>query len=584
MKALTRLGQRRYPVQGGYTTEQARELALLSRALGRQVGLVIDRQGKVDMVIVGDPASILIPELPRGRGAAGRLRGIRLMHTHLSPDGLSQEDLMDMLFLRLDSVSVLTVNDYGDPVSFQSGHLLPPNADSKPYRIHPMTAWDRVDIDFNAEAVSLEEELGRVLSEASEAGDSPRAILVSVSPLPRAIQETHIEELRELARSAGIVVTGTLIQRVADIHPRHILGKGKLTELEILALQGQASLIIFDGELTPAQLNSLSEVTERKVLDRTQLILDIFAQRATTRAGKLQVEMAQLKYTQPRLVGKNRAMDRLMGGIGGRGPGETKLETDRRRIRERIAKIKKELDGLRQQRAFTRARRARQGLPVAALVGYTNAGKSTLLNTLSGADVLAEDKLFATLDPVVRTVKTPVGGEFLLVDTVGFISKLPHALVDAFHSTLEEALLADVLLIVSDGASGEMIRQHDVVLEVLSSLGAADKPMIDVINKADLPGVTANEWPGAIAISAKKGEGLDALLEAIRLKLRGAARPMHAVIPYAQGGLLAKIHADGQVLGEEYTAEGIDVMALADEQLFGRLAAQLGEQAVTWQD
>ena len=223
-------------------------------------------------------------------------------------------------------------------------------------------------------------------------------------------------------------------------------------------------------------------------------------------------------------------------------------------------------------------------LPVVALVGYTNAGKSTLLNTLSGADVLAEDKLFATLDPVVRTVKTPAGGEFLLVDIVGFISKLPHALVDAFHSTLEEALLADVLLIVSDGASGEMIRQHDVVLEVLSSLGAADKPMIDVINKADLPGVTANEWPGAIAISAKKGEGLDALLEAIRLKLRGAARPMHAVIPYAQGGLLAKIHADGQVLGEEYTAEGIDVTALADEQLFGRLAAQLGEQAVTWQD
>ena len=213
-------------------------------------------------------------------------------------------------------------------------------------------------------------------------------------------------------------------------------------------------------------------------------------------------------------------------------------------------------------------------VPVVALVGYTNAGKSTLLNTLSGADVLAEDKLFATLDPVVRTVKTPAGGEFLL----------PHALVDAFHSTLEEALLADVLLIVSDGASGEMIRQHDVVLEVLSSLGAADKPMIDVINKADLPGVTANEWPGAIAISAKKGEGLDALLEAIRLKLRGTARPMRAVIPYAQGGLLAKLHADGQVLGEEYTAEGIDVTALADEQLFGRLAAQLGEQAVTWQD
>ena len=494
MKALTRLGQRRYPVQGGYTTEQARELALLSRALGRQVGLVIDRQGKVDMVIVGDPASILIPELPRGRGAAGRLRGIRLMHTHLSPDGLSQEDLMDMLFLRLDSVSVLTVNDYGDPVSFQSGHLLPPNADSKPYRIHPMTAWDRVDIDFNAEAVSLEEELGRVLSEASEAGDSPRAILVSVSPLPRAIQETHIEELRELARSAGIVVTGSLIQRVADIHPRHILGKGKLTELEILALQGQASLIIFDGELTPAQLNSLSEVTERKVLDRTQLILDIFAQRATTRAGKLQVEMAQLKYTQPRLVGKNRAMDRLMGGIGGRGPGETKLETDRRRIRERIAKIKKELDGLRQQRAFTRARRARQGLPVAALVGYTNAGKSTLLNALTRSEVLA--------------------------DTVGFIRNLPKELTEAFQATLEELEAADLLLHVADASHPELDRQIAAVDGILADMELNEVPRVLILNKWDrledeMRDILRDRWPDALPISAETRDGLNALSRCI---------------------------------------------------------------------
>lgn len=494
MKALTRLGQRRYPVRGGYTTEQARELALLSRALGRQVGLVIDRQGKVDMVIVGDPASILIPELPRGRGAAGRLRGIRLMHTHLSPDGLSQEDLMDMLFLRLDSVSVLTVNDYGDPVSFQSGHLLPPNADSKPYRVHPITAWDRVDIDFNAEAVSLEEELGRVLSEASEAGDSPRAILVSVSPLPRAVQEMHIEELRELARSAGIVVTGTLIQRVADIHPRHILGKGKLAELEILALQGQASLIIFDGELTPAQLNSLSEVTERKVLDRTQLILDIFAQRATTRAGKLQVEMAQLKYTQPRLVGKNRAMDRLMGGIGGRGPGETKLETDRRRIRERIAKIKKELEGLRQQRAFTRARRARQGLPVAALVGYTNAGKSTLLNALTRSEVLA--------------------------DTVGFIRNLPKELTEAFQATLEELEAADLLLHVADASHPELDRQIAAVDGILADMELNEVPRILILNKWDrledeMRDILRDRWPDALPISAENRDGLNALSRCI---------------------------------------------------------------------
>ena len=556
MKALTRLGQRRYPVQGGYTTEQARELAFLSRALGRQVGLVIDRQGKVDMVIVGDPASILIPELPRGRGAAGRLRGIRLMHTHLSPDGLSQEDLMDMLFLRLDSVSVLTVNDYGDPVSFQSGHLLPPNADSKPYRIHPMTAWDRVDIDFNAEAVSLEEELGRVLSEASEAGDSPRAILVSVSPLPRAIQETHIEELRELARSAGIVVTGTLIQRVADIHPRHILGKGKLTELEILALQGQASLIIFDGELTPAQLNSLSEVTERKVLDRTQLILDIFAQRATTRAGKLQVEMAQLKYTQPRLVGKNRAMDRLMGGIGGRGPGETKLETDRRRIRERIAKIKKELDGLRQQRAFTRARRARQGLPVAALVGYTNAGKSTLLNALTRSEVLAEDKLFATLDPTSRKLVLPSGMAVLLVDTVGFVSRLPHNLVEAFKSTLEEAAWSDVIVRVADAGDEQREEQLAVTDEVLDGLDCADIPRLTVYNKCDKPGALSFD-PDILLTSAKTGYGLDKLLQKLDETLSDRVHTLKVLLPYDKLGLAAPMRERGSVQVEEYREDGL---------------------------
>ena len=516
MKALIRLGQRRYPVQGGYTTEQARELAALSRSLGRQIGLIIDRQGHVDMVIVGDPATIMIPELPRGRGGAGRLRGVRLMHTHLSPEGLSQEDLMDMLFLRLDSISVLTVNDYGEPASFQSGHLLPPNADSEPYRVHPLGAWDRSNLDFTQEVESLEEELARVVSETAEAGDSPRAVLVSVAPLPKATQEVHVEELRELARSAGIFVTGTLIQRVASIHPRHILGKGKLAELEVLALQGQASLIIFDGELTPAQLNSLSEVTERKVLDRTQLILDIFAQRASTRAGKLQVEMAQLKYTQPRLVGKNRAMDRLMGGIGGRGPGETKLETDRRRVRERIARIKKELDGLRQQRAFTRARRARQGLPVAALVGYTNAGKSTLLNALTRSEVLAEDKLFATLDPTTRRLRFPQEHELVLADTVGFIRNLPKELTEAFQATLEELESADVLLHVADASHPELDRQIAAVEGILADMDLHGVPCIMLLNKWDRLDEDTREtlcanWPDALPIAAGTGFGLERL-------------------------------------------------------------------------
>lgn len=315
-------------------------------------------------------------------------------------------------------------------------------------------------------------------------------------------------------------MTGSLIQRVADIHPRHILGKGKLTELEILALQGQASLIIFDGELTPAQLNSLSEVTERKVLDRTQLILDIFAQRATTRAGKLQVEMAQLKYTQPRLVGKNRAMDRLMGGIGGRGPGETKLETDRRRIRERIAKIKKELDGLRQQRAFTRARRARQGLPVAALVGYTNAGKSTLLNALTRSEVLAEDKLFATLDPTTRRLRFPEEHELVLADTVGFIRNLPKELTEAFQATLEELEAADLLLHVADASHPELDRQIAAVDGILADMELNEVPRILILNKWDrledeMRDILRDRWPDALPISAETRDGLSALSRCI---------------------------------------------------------------------
>lgn len=535
MKALTRLGQRRYPARGGYTTEQARELAALSRSLGRQIGLVIDRQGKVQLVLVGEPGSILIPDLPRGRVGSSRMRGVRLVHTHLSPDGLSQEDLMDLLFLRLDSMAVLTVNDYGEPVSFQSAHLLPPNAAQTPYRVHPPVAWDRVDRDFTAEVEAVEAELARTLSEASElagasapgadqaggTGDGTvRAVLVSVDAAPRSIQEKHLDELAELARTAGITVTGTLIQRVAGVHPRHILGKGKLAELEVLALQGQASLIVFDGELTPAQLNSLSETTERKVLDRTQLILDIFARHASTRAGKLQVEMAQLQYTQPRLVGKNRAMDRLMGGIGGRGPGETKLETDRRRVRERIAKIRKELEALRKQRAFTRARRSRQGLPVVALVGYTNAGKSTLLNALTRSDVLAEDKLFATLDPTTRRLRFPRERELVLADTVGFIRNLPKELTEAFQATLEELAAADLLIHVADASHPDVDQQIAAVESILADMDLLATPRLMVLNKCDRLDEEAQEglrfrWPDAVLASAASGQGMDGLARRI---------------------------------------------------------------------
>lgn len=530
LKALNRLGQRRYSPQGGYSPEQARELAALSRLLSRQIGLALDRQGRVSMVIVGDASSILIPELPHVRTGAGRLRGLRLLHTHLVPDGLSHEDLMDLLFLRLDSVSVLTVDEWGQPRMFQNAHLMPPapGQEDSGYAVGDMTAWDRVDIDFTRQAETLEEEFGRVLDDAVSTGEEEggeRAVLVSVSLEPRAVQERHLVELAELARTAGVKVTGSMIQRVAAIHPRHILGRSKLAELEVLALQGQASLVIFDGELSPAQLNSLSELTERRVMDRTQLILDIFAGHAVTKAGKLQVEMAQLQYSLPRLAGKHRSMDRLAGGIfGNKGRGETKLELERRRIRERITRIRRDLEELRRQRFHTRARRARQGLPLAALVGYTNAGKSTLLNALTKADVLAENKLFATLDPTTRRLRFPKERELVLADTVGFIRSLPRELMEAFRATLEELEAAELLIHVVDASHPERDQQMESVERILADMGLQSVPRVTLLNKWDAVPVNDRvplllDRPDAIAVSALEGTGLQKAAAAIERKM-----------------------------------------------------------------
>ena len=482
------------------------------------------------MVIVGDASSILIPALHHARTGAGRLRGLRLLHTHLGPEGLSHEDLMDLLFLRLDSVSVLTVDEWGAPSMFQSAHLLPPapGSDDTGYAAGEMLPWDRVDTDFTRQAEALEEEFGRVLDDAVSTGEKEegeRAVLVSVSLDPRHVQERHLAELAELARTAGVKVTGSMIQRVAAIHPRHILGKSKLAELEVLALQGQASLIVFDGELSPAQLSSLSEQTERRVMDRTQLILDIFAQHAVTKAGKLQVEMAQLQYSLPRLAGRNRSLDRLAGGIfGNKGRGETQLELERRRIRERITRIRRELDDLRRQRFHTRARRARQGLPLAALVGYTNAGKSTLLNALTRAEVLSENKLFATLDPTTRRLRFPRERELVLADTVGFIRSLPKELMEAFRATLEELEAADLLIHVVDASHPEREQQMEAVERVLSDMELQRIPRMTLLNKWDAVPVGERvslllDFPEAIAVSALTGTGLEKATAAIERRI-----------------------------------------------------------------
>ena len=493
------------------------------------------------MVVVGKPDSIWIPELPRQREGALRLRGLRLLHTHLAPSGLSEEDLTDMLFLRLDAVVCLTVSPDGEPVQWQAGHLLPqglqgslgPEGSSgAPYRAGPLRPWDQTQGDLLATALSIEEELGGA-EQTRDSRGLERALVVSVSAEPRRLQERNLDELEELARTAGLEVCGRMVQRVRQVNPRFILGRGKMAELEVKALMGRAETLVFDGELSPAQQRSLADITERRVLDRTQLILDIFAQHAVTKAGKLQVELARLKYALPRLSGASRSMDRLMGGIGGKGLGETKLELDRRRTRERMARLARELETLRRQRAFTRSGRDRSGIPTAALVGYTNAGKSSLLNRLTNSSVLAEDKLFATLDTTTRRLRFPEEREIVVADTVGFIRSLPRELMEAFRATLEELGEADLLIHVADASQSDLVQQTEAVLQTLAELGFDRTPRLLVLNKWDLLETEARAslgdlYPGAIHVSAKTGEGLKDLLLAIEQKLLMASYALDA--------------------------------------------------------
>lgn len=508
----------------GFSNEQARELTRLSFDIGRQVALLINRQGRPEMILVGDPGSIYIPELPRARQASGRLRGLRLLHTHLSGESLSEEDLMDMVFLRLDSVSVIGSASDGEPDFAQFAYLMPPNPEGKSYMKLDPVRWDRAEIDLAAQVRALEDEFSRVDQTRDTSDKRERAIVVSVSQSPKSIQERSLDELEDLAETAGVKVAGRMVQRVRKFNPKFILGKGKLSELEVLALQADAELILFDQELSPAQMRNLASVTERKVLDRTQLILDIFAQHATTRAGKLQVEMAQLKYTMPRLVGKNRAMSKLMGGIGGRGPGETKLEIDRRRIKDRIARLGAELKKVSRQRGFTRDRRSRAGVPVVSLVGYTNAGKSTILNTLTNSEVIAEDKLFATLDPTSRRIRFPRDREIILTDTVGFIKELPKELKEAFRATLEELEAADVLVLVADCSHPEVEEQVAAVESIITDMELHEVPRILVLNKWDLLDddkreMMLNIYPHAIPVVGRERKSLAGMVEAILERL-----------------------------------------------------------------
>jgi GTP-binding protein HflX len=589
LRTLERLYRKRVALDQIVSVELAKNLAEASLATGRQVGVLVTRAGQVDAVIVGDAARIFLPDVGRLRAAPGRLRGLRLVHTHLRGEGLSRDDLVDLYRLRFDLVCAILIDRDGGPGRAAWAHVLPENPDAKLWEEHGPVPLHRMieQQDFAALVRALEEEIQRVRRGRPVVAKDGRAVLVHVADKRHASGvETSMRELRELARSAGVEVVDEITQVREQIDPRYVLGKGKLDDVLLRAMQLDAEVLVFDRDLTPAQASSIAAVTDLKVIDRTQLILDIFAQRAQSRDGKLQVELAQLKYMLPRLGQKDDALSRLTGGIGGRGPGETRLEIAGRRARDRISHLERQLQELGLQRRQRRSRRVRAHVPSIALIGYTNAGKSTLLNALTGASVLAEDKLFATLDPRSRrfdlrallgassdglritrsgelrteppdasggaeTTDTldptpppsfapPASREVVATDTVGFIRELPKDLLAAFRATFEEAADADLLLHVVDASDAHFDEHVECTEKLLDELELSHIPRVVVFNKSDAapPGVAqglARAFQG-VAVSAMRPDSLRPLAARIEHALfdapRRAREPAEAPSPW----------------------------------------------------
>ena len=536
LRRIEKLYTRRIPPTQIVTPELARQLSEISHETRRQIGVLVDRKGHVQYVMVGDNRRIELPDFKRVRVATGRFRGLRCVHTHLRGEQLTQDDLTDLALLRLDLMAAINVDaQTGLPGMVRAAHLLPLHAGD----LDNATAPDvygflepklaaHLDLDFLSLINSLEDEMARNRRTARRAEVRERTILVGVATGAIADAEESMAELAELAASAGVVVQDKIIQRRQAIDPRTVLGKGKLDELLIRSLQLGADLLVFDRELSPAQVRSLSEATDLKVIDRSQLILDIFAQRAQSKEGKIQVELAQLKYLLPRLIaGQDSAFSRLAGGIGGRGPGETKLETDRRRVRDRINRLEREIETQRQRRQERRKGRTRQSLPVISIVGYTNAGKSTLLNALTKSEVHAEQRMFATLDPTSRRLRLPREQAVIINDTVGFIRALPPDLLSAFRATLEEISESSLLIHAVDVSNPRWPQQVQSVKRILADLKFADIPSLLALNKTDL--VPRDELEGI----ARHASQLDA----------GEAVLISAVNPASLGSLLEKAGA-----------------------------------------
>ncbi|KIX84395.1 GTPase HflX [Thermus filiformis] len=519
LKKLTNLYRRRLPKDRVTTPEVSRTLAQLSWELRRPVSLLLDREGRVVRVAVGDAKELPIPERPY---VETRLSGYRVLHTHLSGGGFSRQDLSVLFLNRLDAMAALEVQE-GEPGLLHLALLSPPRAREEDWQVlppRPHFAWQ--EFDLLGAVLALEEELsrhGRLLEVRD--GQGERVLLVGVDLGEGWEAEAGLEEMAELVRTAGGVVAGRSLVFRKALDPRTLVGLGKLEELKSLAYHQDASTLVFGLDLTPAQAREIEALTGLKVLDRTQLILDIFALHARTPEAQAQVELAQLRYLLPRLVGKGKELSRLGGGIGTRGPGETKLEVDRRRLLERIHHLTERLEAYALRRQEARRQRRRQGVPVVAVVGYTNAGKTTLMRALAKAGEEGEDKLFATLRPLTRKGFLPGLGEVVYTDTVGFIRHMPEALLTAFRATLEEVKEAQVLIHVLDASREGALERHRVVEEVLEGLGV-EAPRVLALNKIDRAApydvYYLQDRLGGVAVSALKGTGL----EELRLRVKEA--------------------------------------------------------------
>ncbi|MBN1776950.1 MAG: GTPase HflX [Clostridiales bacterium] len=538
------------------------KLCGFSLSVNREIALYISRYGDILDVIIGKSDRIDLPELSLRRSAA-RLSMVRCVHTHPNDGGeLSDVDLSALVTVQLDAMCSVGVGRNGSPTTAQCAFLNPDVhgettlSEVVSAKSLPDAAWLRQieDVDANY----------RAALPASQA-DIEKAVLVGIEG------EDSLAELAQLSETAGAITLESILQKRDRPDPLYCVGKGKAEELALTVQTLQANLVIFDEELSGVMQRNLEELLQVKVIDRTALILDIFALRARTSEGKLQVEMAQLKYRSQRLLGQGLVLSRLAGGIGTRGPGESKLEVSRRRIRERMADLERQLRALESQRSLRRKRREKNRIPIVALVGYTNAGKSTLFNRLTGADVYVKDALFATLDNVSRPVTLPRGGRALLIDTVGFIHKLPHDLIEAFHATLEEAALADVIVVVSDGSSSYLLKHHKTVQEVLQNLGASEAPQIHALNKADLMtnGETAD--PDAIRISALHGDGLDALLMRIEKAVSAHMQAFRVFVPFSAYHMLNRIRKGGVIREESYRDDGVVLTVEADRTLMNSI-------------